>query len=124
MQMQNMKLNWIKCGDNPSMWCDFLNVNLAHDHFKNLQGVYVIWHGGQNPWTVKLGQGEISKRLLDHRADREILAFREYGLMVSWAQSDSIYRDGAEAYLANILNPKVGERFPDRSFVQVNLPWD
>lgn len=124
MQMQNMKLNWIKCGDNPSMWYDFLNVNLAHDHFKNLQGVYVIWHGGQNPWTVKLGQGEISKRLLDHRADREILAFREYGLMVSWAQLDSIYRDGTEAYLANILNPKVGERFPDRSFVQVNLPWE
>lgn len=39
MQMQNIKFNWIKCGDNPFAWCDFLNVDLAHDTSK----IYMVF---------------------------------------------------------------------------------
>jgi len=122
MQMKNLQLNWIKCGDNPSVWCDFLNLDLDGQHFRDLYGVYLIWHGGQNPWTVRLGQGGIAERLSEHRRDQEVLAFRESGLKVSWAQVDRVYRDGVEAYLASVFDPKVGDRFPDRVPIKVNLP--
>lgn len=31
--------------------------------------------------------------------------------------------EGVEKYLANTLNPVVGERFPERTPIEVNLPW-
>ena len=35
-----MKLNWVKCTNDK--WCGFLNVNLSHNHFDNITGVYII----------------------------------------------------------------------------------
>jgi len=31
--------------------------------------------------------------------------------------------EGVEKYLADTLSPVVGERFPDRTPIKVNLPW-
>jgi len=116
-----MYLNWIKCGK--GNWCNLLDVNLEHEHFNDLGGIYIIWHGGHNAWTVRVGQGDIKDRLLNHRKDKEILEYKDYGLWVTWARVDLKYRDGIEAYLANELNPRVGERFPDRRPIEVNLSW-
>lgn len=66
-----MTLSWNKCeGDK---WCPFLTVNLDHPHFRSLEGVYIIWHGGQTPWTVYVGQGAIADRLRSHREEEAIL---------------------------------------------------
>jgi len=116
-----INLNWIKCSD--GNWCDLFVVDLNHEHFRNLEGVYIVWHGGHNPWTVKVGQGNIKDRLAKHRIDKDILVYRSYNLWVTWAKVDLKYRDGIEAYLANTLSPKVGERFPNRFPIIVNLPW-
>ncbi len=116
-----MELSWIKCkGDE---WCNLNTVNLSHSHFEGLEGVYIIWHAGNNPHTVRIGQGIIKERLATHRDDSEIQAYSSYGLYVTWASVALKYRDGVEAYLANKLNPWVGERFPDVTPIQVNLPW-
>jgi hypothetical protein len=116
-----MQITWNKCeGD---AWCPLNTVSLSHTHFDGLDGVYVIWHGGQNPRTVRVGQGVIRDRLTAHREDREIQAYAGQGLFVTWARVNAGSRDGVEAYLANQLNPLVGERFPDVTPVQVNLPW-
>ena len=70
-----MNVNWIKCQkDN---WCPFLTLNLDHDHFTNLSGVYVIWHGGPNPSTVYVGKGYIAQRIRSHRGSADILKFWE-----------------------------------------------
>lgn len=112
-----MKLDWIKCQNEE--WCDFSNVNLAHEHFNDLNGVYIIW---SNETFVRLGSGEIKDRIADHRDNNEITEYPS--LKVTWAKVNSNQMEGVEKYLANTLNPVVGERFPDRTPIEVNLPWD
>jgi hypothetical protein len=117
-----MNVGWNKCeGDK---WCLLNSVNLDHSHFEGLEGVYIIWHAGVSPATVRVGQGVIKERLAVHRNDKDIQSFSDLGLYVTWASVATFYRDGIEAFLAEQLNPKVGDRFPDRKPIEVNLPWN
>jgi len=114
-------LTWNKCqGD---VWCPFLTVDLSHRHFLNREGVYIIWHGGQAPWTVYIGQGNITQRLSEHRRDADIIKYSPSGLFVTWADVDSPLRDGIERYLANQLQPKEGLIHPEATPIPVPLPW-
>jgi hypothetical protein len=116
-----MILYWNRCEG--ETWCPFLTVNLAHPHFQSIEGVYVIWHGGQAPWTVRVGQGAIAERLRAHRLDQTILSYSYLGLFVTWAGVDLWNRNGVERFLADRLKPKVGTRAPDTRPIEVNLPW-
>ena len=116
-----MEVNWIKCEGNK--WCSLNTVNLDHPHFNNMDGVYIIWHGGTNPATVRIGQGVMKDRLLAHRNDKQIQNYQNLGLYVTWAAVSKQSQDGVEAYLAQQLKPKVGERYPNVTLVCVNLPW-
>ena len=116
-----MDVYWNKCQGNN--WCDLLTLNLSHEHFNNMEGVYIIWHGGQNSATIRVGQGFIRDRLSVHRTEPEILKYKPYGLFVTWVRVSANQRDGVERYLAERLNPKVGSRFPDADPIVVNLPW-
>lgn len=114
-------LNWTKCEG--QAWCPLLTVNLAHAHFNNLEGVYIIWHGGLNPKTVYVGQGYIQQRLTAHRTDPLILQYSAHGLFVTWAKADGLRRAGIERYLADKLTPLVGVQYPPAAAIHVNLPW-
>ena len=115
-----MQLTWIKSTTNG--WLSFQQFNL--DTCITPLGVYVIWHGGQTPWTVRVGQGDVAARLRDHRGDRLILTHASKGgLWVTWAAVQRPYLDGVERYLADSLQPLVGVRHPDVVPVPVNLPW-
>jgi hypothetical protein len=87
-----------------------------------MEGVYIIWHGGDNGATVRVGQGIIRDRLKAHRDDPQINAYTNLGRFVTWASVSQDYRDGVEAFLAEKLNPMVGERFPTRTPIEVNWP--
>lgn len=116
-----MPVIWNKCQG--EVWCKLDTVNLVHQHFNNMEGVYVIWHGGPNPATVYVGSGIIRERLTAHRADARIQAYAALVLFVTWAQVPSEQRNGVEAYLMRRLNPIVPERFPTAPSIEVNLPW-
>lgn len=116
-----MNVKWIKC--NGEVWCPLGTVNLSHAHFDNMEGVYIIWHGGNNPATVRVGQGIIKDRIAEHRNDPQVQAYAPLGLFVTWASIATNYRNGVEAFLAAKLSPKVGERFPNVVPIEVNLPW-
>ena len=88
-----------------------------------MEGVYIIWHAGQNPATVRVGQGVIRDRLAEHREDDEVQAYKERALYVTWASVSAQYWDGVEVYLGEKLMPLVGERFPKTKPIEVNLPW-
>ena len=105
------------------VWCPLGTVNLSHPYFENIEGVYVIWHGGAAPATVRVGQGVIKERLADHRNDQDIQKFANQGLFVTWAVVPKELRDGVERFLFERLGPIVGERAPDAPPVDVNLPW-
>ncbi len=116
-----MKLNWIKCeGD---QWCALMSVNLDGSHFDDMKGVYVIWHGGSDARTVRVGQGDIKDRLSAHRNDTSITRHgKNATLYATWAPAELQYRDGIERYLFDSLKPLEGELAPAAKPIQVNLP--
>lgn len=112
-------VTWTKCKDD--VWCNLIRVNLEP---VATSGVYIIWHGGDDPQVVRVGQGNIADRLGDHRNDLDILDYSSRGgLFVTWAVVPAGQRDGVERFLADQLSPLVGEVFPDAEPVAVNLPW-
>lgn len=114
-------VSWMKCiGD---VWCKLEAVNLAHEHFDNAEGVYVIWHGGRKPETVYVGQGVIRDRLDAHRTDHQIQKYAEMDLYVTWAKVEKASRDGVETYLAGNLKPKEGTAHPNVHPIPTNSPW-
>ena len=116
-----MVLSWVKCVS--SVWCKLSAVNLDHEHFVDMAGVYVIWHGGDNPSVVYVGQGVIEDRLRSHRTDERIQEYANLDLYVTWARVEPANRDGVERYLRDKWKPKVGDRFPDANPIEVNSPW-
>lgn len=114
---KQLTLTWGTCGDD-GHWCDFLNLDLAADLLKDLKGVYIIWSGKQ---VVRLGSGTIKDRIAAHRKDKEITDYKN--LRVTWAEVNANQMEGVEKYLADTQNPAIGDAFPDRTPIPVNLPW-
>ena len=119
--MHNLQLNWTKCQED--VWCKLNSVNLDHSHFNYMEGVYIIWHGGLNPAVVYVGQGVIKDRLTEHRDNSQIQQFAQMDLYATWANVVESYRDGVEAYLADVWKPKVGSHHPAATPIAVNSPW-
>jgi hypothetical protein len=115
-----MQLTWIKSTAND--WLNFEKFKLAS--CTTPLGVYVIWHAGLTPWTVRVGQGDIATRIGEHRGDRLILSHASKGgLWVTWAAVQRSSLDGVERFLADTLQPLVGDRHPAVVPIPVNLPW-
>lgn len=115
--MSILEIQWNKCQND--IWCSFKNVNLDHELFNGLKGVYIIW---SNDKVIRLGSGIIKDRITDHRTNTEIAQYPD--LKVTWAKVNANQMEGVEKYLADIINPVIGERFPDRTPIKVNLPWN
>jgi hypothetical protein len=112
-------LTWIKSTENEWLPLDRVNLDPV-----TTTGVYIIWHGGPTPRTVRVGQGDIKARLTAHRLDPAIGAYRpQGGLWVTWASVSQRELDGVERYLSEQLQPLVGDHFPDAIPIAVNLPW-
>ncbi len=116
-----MVLFWNKCQG--GVWCKLNTVNLEHNHFQGMEGVYMIWHGGMAAKVVYVGQGIIRDRLREHRSDNSIQEFGGLDLYATWASVLPQYRDGVERFLANTWGPIVGTAHPDADPIEVNSPW-
>ena len=112
---------WGKCSKGE--WCNLNSVDLTHSAFDD-GGCYVIWHAGNTPRTVYVGQGNFRQRFTAHRTDRRIQAYVGFGLCVTWSAIAKSARDGVEVFLANTFKPLVGERHPEVPPIAVNGPWD
>ena len=88
------------------------------------EGIYMIWHGGENPAVVCVGQGNIKNELAARRQEQKILQHKDKGLFVSWAEVCSAYREGAQKYLMNLWQPKLSEAHFNLLPVKVNSPWE
>lgn len=114
-----LTLTWIKCEN--GNWCNLERLNLETAVG---EGVYIIWHGGETPRVVRVGQGSFSARFQVHRTNPQILAYKKRGdLFVTWASVQESYRNGVERYLSEKWNPLVGEAFPDVLPIAVNSPF-
>lgn len=113
-----LHLRWIKSQNDT--WLPLETVNLAG---VNALGVYIIWHKGQPGKVVRVGQGDIADRIIAHRKDPAVLAYRDRGLLVTWAAVPAHQRDGVERYLADHWQPLIGDRFPTALPLAVNSPF-
>lgn len=113
-----LTVNWIKStADN---WLEFQTFNIGTCLTKC--GVYKIWHAGNPGRYVYVGQGDVAARLKAHRNDKRITACATYGtLYVTWAAVQAGQLDGVERYLADRLNPLIGDAHPDCVGIPVNL---
>ena len=116
--MPQLNIVWGTCGDD-GHWCNFKNLNLDSDSFKSKKGVYIIWSAGDT--VVRVGSGLIKDRIADHRDNPDITSYKN--LLVTWAKVNENQMQGVEKFLADTYDPEVGERFPDRTPISVNLPW-
>jgi hypothetical protein len=117
--MTMVQLSWVVRADNGA-WLDLPYADLSN---VATEGVYVIWMPIQGRNVVRVGQGKIAQRVSAHRKDQEIIAHGQSGVLkVTWAAVSAEYRDGVERYLADQLNPLVGDAFPDVLPIAVNLP--
>ncbi len=110
-------IKWTQCTG--GVWCPLNNLNLAG--ISDARGVYIIWHTGNPSRVVRVGQGNIAERLGEHRRNPEIVAYGD--LLVTWASAAAHQLDGIERYLADKLNPLVGDAFPDVTPIAVNSPF-
>ncbi len=116
-----MNVTWLKT--NNGGWHNLTSVDLAHSHFNDLKGIYIIWQRYVSTANVvKVGQGVIRDRLQLHRNDEKIQAYNAEGLSVTWAQVNTLQCDSVERFLGDIYSPKVAQRFPDVVPLNVNLP--
>ncbi len=122
LEHKMISLNWMKCGSAPDLvWCSLERLDLSSITASG--GVYVIWHEGTPGRYVRVGQGDIRDGLSEHRNDPRITAYAKHGkLRVTWAAVPEPQRNGVERYLADQLNPLVGDVFPHAVPIAVNLP--
>lgn len=121
------QVKWVKNNQNGE-WFDFLRLNLDAVYFTGKTGVYAIWYTSpSSAKVIRIGSGNISERLKDHRTNQEIIKYSSLGsLKVSWIIADSnplLPSDiqGAELFLANKYNPLIGDRSLSVAEVPVSL---
>ena len=113
-------VGWAKC--QKSRWCPFKTVSLND---MSEEGVYVIGCdlGRLGIATIYVGKGDIADRLKAHRRDRAIIKYAKLGtLRVTWAPIRANSRSRVERFVADELKPLEGDRHPDVTPAQVNLP--
>ena len=115
-------IEWKKC--KRGAWCILSELDLDHEHFNDMEGVYVIWQGEENPVALRAGQGLIKECLARERDDKDLLAYGEkHKLYVTWAEVNPRFRDGVFRYISEALKPEIENSYPDVSPIGVNLPW-
>ncbi|MGJ8563428.1 MAG: hypothetical protein ACSHXY_07740 [Alphaproteobacteria bacterium] len=115
-----LQLAWVKSLD--SKWLNLSHLDLTHVH---ATGIYIIWHGGENPRIVRIGHGNIASRLTEHKLNLQIMRYKQNGpLMVTWAEmADETTREGAAHYLAKQFSPLVKDRPSDTAPIVARSPF-
>ena len=109
---------WARCKnkeDKTRHWCNFWKLKL--DRMEGKSGVYVIWADSGFPYAIYVGQGDIADRIKDHRGERPFIKIRDDGekMFVTWQPFTDNELDGREKYLADLLNPVIGQRHPRKA---------
>jgi hypothetical protein len=91
------------------------------------RGIYVIWEmldPTRHQRVTRVGQTrDLSQRIKQHRSTWG-WGYRDRDLRVTWARvEDSFARNRVEEFLAYKLHPRIGERFPRRGPLAVNVPF-
>ncbi len=112
-------VTWGKCSDDK--WCPFWTLNIEHEVFDDLEGVYLIWDVTSDK-ALYTGQGIIRDRIIAHRNESIFAPYKNSDVRVTWAQVKATSQDGVERFLFNSFSPKLSTVSPDVTPIEVNLP--
>jgi hypothetical protein len=113
-----VNLNWTRA--HGGAWCQLDKVELSG---VQTTGVFVIWHGGARPRTLRLGYGSIAERIEQLRRDEGLLRYRQFGpIYVTWASVPTRIMDGVMRFLAGRLMPVWEDRVRMTPAIPANLP--
>ena len=114
-------LEWNKC--KAGTWCTLSELDLDHEHFDDMEGVYIIWYGEQNPVALRVGEGYIRDCLTKERNIKELFATRgQHELHVTWAKIGSEFCSGVARYIAEAVKPVLASDYPSVAPIEINLP--
>ena len=113
-------VEWEKC--KRGKWCNLSELDLDHEHFDDMEGVYVLWQGEENPVALRVGQGLIRECLAKEQNDKDVLVYLQNEIYVTWAKVDRRFSGGIVRYIANILQPKLDSSSLDVVPIEVNIP--
>ncbi len=115
-----MHIIWCKCILQSN--CRLNLINLSHQHFDNLVGVYVIWCKNNRTRTICVGKGNIRDKLNEMKSDKKV---QEYGpdVYLTWAALPFALLDGVEAFLCTALKPEIYCTSDSINLISVNLPF-
>jgi len=117
----NVFLEWNKC--KAGTWCTLSDLDLDHEHFEEIEGVFIIWYGEQDPVALLVGEGCIRDCLAKERNNEVICAIgQQYQLYVTWAKTGSNFRIGVVRFIAEAVTPKLASHYLDVTPIEVNLP--
>ena len=120
--MSTTSVEWVRETSN-NRWPDLTTLNLEDPRFDEAQGVFIVFHGGEQPGIVCVGEGRLREQLKTVAHDARVLAFEKSHLYVAWAKAKEDERLGIEKYLSQRLMPKVSGESADVEPISVNLPW-
>ncbi|MGD8915161.1 MAG: response regulator [Syntrophobacterales bacterium] len=113
-------IEWETC--TRGIWCNLSELDLDHEHFNDMEGIYVIWQGVDNPLALRVGHGLIKECLARERNDKEVLAYQRDEIYVTWGKVDRKFCAAIVRYIANILQPELDSSSPDVEPLKVNIP--
>jgi hypothetical protein len=117
----NVFLEWHKC--KAGTWCTLSELDLEHQHFDDMEGVYIIWCGEQNTVALSVGQGYIRDCLAKERNLKYVSVIgRRYQIHVTWAKIGSSFRKGVAKYISEAIRPKLARSYQNAAPIEVNLP--
>lgn len=111
-----LSVKWIKY--KKQGWCRLNTLNLDN---VATNGVFIIWKPNSKNNVIRVGQGNIARKLQALRNHPDITRFGN-DLLVSWASMQRKFRDGAERYLYEQYSPVSGEQINCPNLVYLNLP--
>jgi hypothetical protein len=113
-----VQLHWTR--SRGGAWCDLERVDLGG---VDTDGVFVVWHGGPKPRTLRLGYGRIAERVGALQRDASLLRYRSAGpLYVTWAALPQDMTDGVVRFLAGRMMPVYEDRVRAAPAIPANLP--
>jgi len=113
-------IEWEKC--KRGTWCNLSELDLDHEHFNDMEGVYVIWQGEENPVALRVGYGCIRNCLANERNDNDVLAYHEDEIYVTWGKVGRKFCGGVVRYIADVLQPELESSSPDVKPIEINIP--
>ncbi len=113
-------IEWETC--KRGTWCNLSELDLGHEHFDDMEGVYFIWQGEENPVALRVSHGLIRECLAREQNDKDVLGNLKDEIYVTWGKVDRKFCGGIVRYIENILQPALESSSPDVESIEANIP--